>query len=75
MLNPGVKSGHGRRGSSARLRDGLLVRAPGAGPMDGAAGKALLRVLLASLLGTAVCKKLEWKVDELSLYKIVLLNF
>ena len=27
--------------------------------MDGAAGKALLRVLLASLLGTAVCKKFE----------------
>ena len=43
----------------AALRDGLLVRAPGAGPMDGAAGKALLRVLLASLLCTAVCKKFE----------------
>jgi len=37
----------------------------------------LPRATLAGFLrddGTAVCKKLDWKTDELSLYKVVLLN-
>mmetsp|Transcript_24228 Transcript_24228/g.76499 ORF Transcript_24228/g.76499 Transcript_24228/m.76499 type:complete len:674 (-) Transcript_24228:195-2216(-) len=38
---------------------------------------SLLRVAVAGFLrddGTATCKKRDWKTDELSLYKIVLLN-
>ena len=72
--------GLGSRSGIQRLKQRL---APAGKPMFWSAFLAVQRhnllpcVAVAGFLrddGTAVCKKLEWKVDELSLYKIVLLN-
>ena len=84
-LAPGAPPGRGGLGMGSRSGAQRLKQrlAPAGKPMFWAALLAvqrhnlLPRVAVAGFLrddGTAVCKKLEWKVDELSLYKIVLLN-
>ena len=76
----GGSSASNSRSGAQRLKQRL---APAGRPMFWAAmltvqrHNLLPRMAVAGYLrddGTAVCKKLEWKVDELALYKVVLLN-